>query len=173
MNITLCTLFEGNYHFGVAALTNSLVAAGYSGEVWVGYRGVLPEWITASRCFDRGTGQMRVTPTLTLCLVELATAVHFTYYKPTFIREVLERHAPAATVVAYIDPDIVVKCDWSAMKGWFTEDGISLVEDVNGSMPVLKFLVAASLLRDRASAGCIACLEDLGASWFASARYVR
>ena len=135
MNITLCTLFEGNYHFGVAALTNSLAAAAYSGEVWVGYRGALPDWIAASRCFERGTGRMRVTPTLTLCLVELATPLHFTYYKPTFIGEVLERHAPAATVVAYIDPDIVVKCDWSAMTGWFTEDGISLVEDVNGSMP--------------------------------------
>ena len=40
-----------------------------------------------------------------------------------------------ATVVAYIDPDIVVKCDWPAFTGWFTEDGISLAEDVNWCFP--------------------------------------
>ena len=48
MNITLCTLFEGNYHFGVAALSNSLIAAGYAGDLWVGYRGALPGWIVDS-----------------------------------------------------------------------------------------------------------------------------
>ena len=41
MNISFCTLFEGNYHFGVAALSNSLIAAGYAGTLWVGYRGAL------------------------------------------------------------------------------------------------------------------------------------
>ncbi len=131
MNITLCTLFEGNYHFGVAALSNSLIAAGYSGELWVGYRGALPGWIVDSPSFDRASGELQATPSLKLCMVELDTPLHFTYYKPTFIREMFEKHAPQSTIVAYIDPDIVVKCDWAAMTGWFTEDGISLAEDVN------------------------------------------
>jgi hypothetical protein len=48
MKISLCTLFERNYHFGVAALSNSLIASGYSGDLWVGYRGALPGWITES-----------------------------------------------------------------------------------------------------------------------------
>jgi hypothetical protein len=68
-------------------------------------------------------------------MVELETPLHFTYYKPTFIREMFEKHAPASTVVAYIDPDIVLKCDWPAFTGWFTEDGISLAEDVNWCFP--------------------------------------
>lgn len=135
MNITLCTLFEGNYHFGVAALSNSLIAAGYEGDLWVGYRGALPSWITQSPSFDRSTGRLQVAQTLALCMVELDTPLHFAYYKPTFIREVFERHAPASTVVAYLDPDIVVKYDWSSFTGWFTEDGISLTEDINWSFP--------------------------------------
>ncbi|MBT2322199.1 hypothetical protein J7E62_07500 [Variovorax paradoxus] len=135
MNITLCTLFERNYHFGVAALANSLIAAGYSGELWVGYRGALPAWIVDSPAFDRATGRLQAPAGLVLCMVELDTPLHFTYYKPTFIREMLERHAPQSDVVAYIDPDIVVKCDWPALSGWFTEDGISLAEDINWCFP--------------------------------------
>ncbi|SDC67882.1 hypothetical protein SAMN05444679_104289 [Variovorax sp. CF079] len=135
MNITLCTLFERNYHFGVAALANSLIAAGYTGELWVGYRGALPGWIVDSPAFDRVTGRLQAAPGLVLCMLELDTPLHFTYYKPTFIREMLEKHAPQSDVVAYIDPDIVVKCDWPALTGWFTEDGISLAEDVNWCFP--------------------------------------
>ena len=134
MNITLCTLFEGNYHFGVAALSNSLIAAGYDGELWVGYRGALPGWIVDAPGFDRASNQLQVG-TLKLCMVELDTPLHFTYYKPTFIHEMLEKHAPDAAFVAYIDPDIVMKCDWATFTGWFTDDGISVIEDVNGTLP--------------------------------------
>ncbi|SEA98542.1 hypothetical protein [Variovorax sp. YR216] len=135
MNISLCTLFEKNYHYGVAALTNSLIAAGYQGDLWVGYRGELPAWITGAPSFDAGTGRFEVAPGLTLRMMFLDTPVHFTYYKPTFIRDLLEKHAPEAAVMAYIDPDIVVKCDWPSFCGWFTDDGISLIEDVNWCFP--------------------------------------
>lgn len=135
MNITLCTLFEKNYHFGVAALANSLIAAGYEGELWVGYRGALPGWIVDAPSFDRATGRLQAAPGLTLRMLELDTPLHFTYYKPTFIREMLEKHAPQSDIVVYIDPDIVVKCDWPSLAGWFTEDGISLAEDVNWCFP--------------------------------------
>lgn len=135
MNITLCTLFEGNYHFGVAALANSLAAAGYSGELWVGYRGALPGWIVNSPAFDAASGSFQATPSLKLRMLLLDTPVHFTYYKPTFIRDIFEKYAPEVTIVAYIDPDIVIKCDWPSLTDWFTDDGISLAEDVNWCFP--------------------------------------
>src|ERR1700732_1648164 len=41
----VCTLAEGSYFNGVAALTNSLVHAGFEGSVVVGYRGSKPTWL--------------------------------------------------------------------------------------------------------------------------------
>ena len=73
MKITLCTLFEGHYHYGVAALVNSLAASGYEGTIWVGHRGALPSWIVDHPGFDAGTGRLRVTPRLTLSAIELVS----------------------------------------------------------------------------------------------------
>ena len=68
-------------------------------------------------------------------MLEFDTPLHFTYYKPTFMKKVLQELAPETTIVAYIDSDIVVKCDWPSFAGWFAGDGISLAEDVNWSFP--------------------------------------
>lgn len=131
----LCTLFEGHYHYGVAALVNSLAAAGYEGTVWVGHRGPLPDWIVDRPGFDAVLLRLPVTPTLTLRTVELDPPVSLNYYKPTFMREIMEIHDPGADAVGYVDPDVVVKCSWDAMQAWLSVDGIALVEDADWDMP--------------------------------------
>ena len=135
MKIAVCTLFEGHYHFGVAGLVNSLVAAGYAGTVWVGHRGLLPSWVVEGAGFDRSSKCLHVTPALRLQTVELNPPVSLTYYKPTFMLDILERFAPDVDAVTYMDPDMVVKCDWTAIEQWVSPDSVALVEDVNWSMP--------------------------------------
>lgn len=131
---TLCTLFEGHYHYGVAALANSLMVNGYRGELWVGYRGALANWIVQHPDYHAGSGHLRVSDDFSLHFLLQDTPVFFTYYKATFMLEVLARHAPEADTVAYIDPDIVLKCPWPDMAAWF-EGGIGVVEDVNWNFP--------------------------------------
>lgn len=135
MKITLCTLFEGHYHYGVAALVNSLVSAGYEGTVWVGHRGPLPAWIVDRAGFDPKSARLQVTPHLELRAIELNPPVSLNYYKPTLMREILELLEPQAEVVSYLDPDMVVKCNWAAMHSWLSDDGIALVEDADWDMP--------------------------------------
>lgn len=135
MRITICTLFEDHYHYGVAGLTNSLAAAGYCGTVWVGHRGPLPAWMANNAEFDGDFCNLRVTETLQLRMVRLNPPVSLNYHKPTFMLDVLRTYEPGATAVCYMDPDMVVKCRWSAIEAWMRPDGIALVEDANWSLP--------------------------------------
>ena len=135
MKTAVCTLFEGHYHYGVAGLVNSLSAAGYQGTVWLGHRGPLPSWIVDGNGFDGATKCLQVTQTIQLQTVELNPPVSLTFYKPTFMLDVLERLAPDVGALSYMDPDMVVKCDWTEIKQWITPDGIALVENVNWSLP--------------------------------------
>jgi len=134
MKTTVCTLFEGHYHYGVAGLLNSLAAAGYEGIVWAGHRGPLPAWIVDHADFDHHAKRLRITPALQLQTVELDPPISLNYYKPAFMLDTLERRAPDAAAVAYMDPDMVVKCDWQSIERWLTPDGVALVEDANGSL---------------------------------------
>lgn len=135
MKITLCTLFEGHYHYGVAALVNSLVASGYEGTIWVGHRGGLPPWIVDHPDFDARSKCLRVTPRLTLNAIELDPPFSLNYYKPVLMQAIFSTHEPSCDAVVYLDPDLIVKCAWREIEGWFEEEGIVLVEDINGSLP--------------------------------------
>ena len=124
MKTTLCTLFEGDYHLGAAALLNSLHHAGFDGTFVCGFRGPRPRWAqrTAS-----------LTP-IRVRWVELSVPVHFTNHKAAFMLACLHVHTPDATAVGYIDPDIIVKSSWAVVERWL-RGGVALCEDANASLP--------------------------------------
>lgn len=135
MRTAVCTLFEGHYHHGVAALVNSLVAAGYEGTVWVGHRGPLPAWLVHHAGFDRHAGRLQVTPQVALHAVALDPPRSLNYQKPAFMRALLHVHDTAAEAVVYLDPDLVVKCAWREIEAWFADGAVALVEDIDGILP--------------------------------------
>src|ERR1700749_3152021 len=101
---TVCTVAEGQYHFGVAALCNSLYRHGYRGRVWVGYRGALPGW--AEDPVDCGAWHERaVAPDFTVRFVPVEGAWHLANCKPMLLRRILEALAPDAKGLIYFDSD--------------------------------------------------------------------
>jgi hypothetical protein len=134
MKTTLCTLYEGHYHYGVAALVNSLLTSGFTGQLWAGYRGGLADWIVQHPGWDASQAKLQVSESFSVHFVHQDTPVFFTYYKAHLMRDVFQRHAPDSDTVAYIDPDIVVKCNWDDIGAWF-QGGLGLIEDVNWNIP--------------------------------------
>lgn len=125
MSDAICTLFEGHYHLGVGALINSLHASGFTGRVICGYRGAEPAWAGAARQLHGG---------IEVTFVPITTGVHFTNYKPEFLRDCWQTLCPDAARLYYFDPDIVVKAPWSVLVRW-AADGVALCEDVNAYLP--------------------------------------
>jgi len=123
MNPTVCTLFEGDYHLGAAALINSLHAAGFTGRIVAGFRGTAPAWMG-------GLLQRELPGGIEVQLVPLETPYHLTNYKPDFM---LDRIRAGAESLWYLDPDIVVAARWPFFADWI-EAGIALCEDVNSPL---------------------------------------
>ena len=57
MSMVICTLFEGHFHYGVAALINSHFKYGFKGDIFIGYRGDEPVWASTSKCNETFIGQ--------------------------------------------------------------------------------------------------------------------
>ena len=133
MTSAICTLFEGDFHYGLGALCNSLYLHGFRGVVYAGYRGPMPPW--AARAVPRGSySELTIESQFTLRFVPLATQVHFTNYKPDFMLSVWRDHCPDADALFYFDPDITVICRWSFFEEW-VECGVAVCADVNAEMP--------------------------------------
>lgn len=130
----VCTLFEGNYHYGVGALVNSLCALGFCGEIYAGYRGPLPPW-TESRVRGNGSGTIfDVSSQCRIHFVPLETPLHLNNYKPHFMLRLMNDLCPDETAFFYFDPDIVLRARWSFFEQWVSH-GIALCEDVNHYLP--------------------------------------
>lgn len=133
MKASVCTLFEGDYHYGLGALVNSLYQNGYRGSVWVGYRGALPPW---ARPLNKKKGYKEYTffENCSIRFVLVETDNHFTNYKPDFMLQLWNELCPDKDMLFYFDPDIVVKCRWSYYEEW-AKYGVALCEDVNSPLP--------------------------------------
>lgn len=134
----IVTLFENHYHYGVAALVNSLYRHGFRGSVFAGYRGVLPSWASASTenaglCWQGGT-TLLVADGLQLHFLPLETDYHLTNYKPDFMIRLWNGPAVHAKSMFYFDPDIVVARPWTMYEEW-VDCGVALCEDVNSPLP--------------------------------------
>ena len=136
MTSAICTLFEGSYHFGVGALVNSLCKAGFSGTVFVGYRGALPEWTAqlGSVCNEAGHTLARVTEKVSMLFVPLAGGRHLANLKADFMLQVMDELSPGVDEVFYFDPDVVCIGPWSFFEQW-VQEGVALVIDGNFPMP--------------------------------------
>jgi hypothetical protein len=130
VNSAICTLFEGDYHLGLAALVNSLSAHGFKGTVYAGYRGPLPPWASTTD----PSGTINVTSDITITFVPLTTTIHLTNYKPDFMLDLWKNHCPDADSLFYFDPDIVIKCRWQFFEEW-ADFGVAVCRDMNGDMP--------------------------------------
>lgn len=120
-----CTLGEGDYHHGVAALLNSLVRKGFTGVFAIGWRGTPPPWLDSlERHPDGGwrVGAVRVR------LETLDTPWLLAHVKPRFLLDLFDRLEPLASTVWYADPDLVVDAPWTFFERWVGQ-GVAVCED--------------------------------------------
>ena len=128
-NTAICTLFEGDYHFGLAVFVNSLVQSGYRGTVWAGYRGPLPPWLNQLSQVDAQRNEYVVADCVRMVFVPLKVDWHFTNYKPQFMLDLLAGPARKSQYLWYFDPDIFLRCNWSFFTKW-QRYGIALCEEI-------------------------------------------
>jgi hypothetical protein len=137
MAAVICTLFEGNYHYGVAALVNSLYKQGFTGDFYIGYRGELPPWTGNFRDGEIKDNfvnkSLDIKENLRLNFVSLKTDYHLANYKPDFMLDLLRGPAKEATSIFYFDPDIIVTREWRVFENWIIH-GVAVCEDVNSPL---------------------------------------
>jgi hypothetical protein len=134
MTTSVCTLFEKDYHHGVAALVNSLLRAGFRGRVYAGYRGSLPHWAEKATPSPIGPWHdAALLPVLGECeiaFLPMRTSAHFTNIKPDFMLQIFAEPSLRVDKLFYLDPDICVVERWQFLADWIS-CGVALCEDVN------------------------------------------
>lgn len=139
MSSAVCTIFEGHYHYGVAALSNSLYIHGYRGDIYAGYRGQLPFWASSalnnSAIGWSGCKSMEIITGLWIHFLPITVDSHLAHHKPDFMLQLLEGPAKGNNGIVYFDPDIVIRCKWGFYEKWITY-GVALVHEVvSNDMP--------------------------------------
>jgi hypothetical protein len=126
---TICTLFDGDFHFGLAALLNSLAQSGYKGTVWAGYRGAMPPWVDQLKRLDGPGDAYMVTEEIRVVFVLLETGIHLALYKPQFMLDLLAKQARGCEYIWFFDSDIFLRGKWSFFLSW-QRFGIAVCQDI-------------------------------------------
>ncbi len=133
MKSAVCTLFEGNYHHGLAALSNSLFNNGFRGDFFVGFRGALPPWANtayANADLNWENGKtLKIAEDYKIHFLPIVTDWHLANLKPDFMLDLWSKSAKEAASLFYFDPDIVIKCSWSFYEKW-VGFGVALVHEI-------------------------------------------
>jgi hypothetical protein len=109
-SLLACTLGEGSYHAGTGGLANSLHASGFSGTLYIGCRGELPDWAEGRESLAL-PGGMRVV------FKRMHWARNPNFEKAAFMLSLLEER-PDVSGVAYFDSDVVVRAEWRFFESW-------------------------------------------------------
>lgn len=129
---SVCTLFEKDYHLGLAVFINSLAAYGFEGTIYAGYKGTLPPWLIQLKAGKEAQSYI-LTEKINLLFIELHTEKHLTNYKPDFMLDILNIYDVMCETLFYFDPDIVIKNDWNIFVNWI-QWGPLLCEDINSPL---------------------------------------
>jgi hypothetical protein len=136
---TICTLYEKDYHFGLAAFVNSLVHKGFNGTVWVGYRDGLPPWLhqlqphTPVKSSEESIPSYLVDGQIRIIFIQIDPNIHLANFKPQFMLQILKNYSPESRSLWYFDPDIYLVSSWKMFSKW-TEYGIAVCADINFSL---------------------------------------
>jgi hypothetical protein len=127
---TICTLFDGDFHFGFAALVNSLARGGYKGTVWAGYRGALPPWLSQLKRLNAPGHQYMAGDSIRVVFLLVETDIYLALYKPRFMLDLLTDQASDCKYIWFFDSDIFLRGSWSFFLHWQT-CGVAVCQDVN------------------------------------------
>lgn len=127
MKTIACTLCSGNYHYGVAALANSLFRVGYNGVLWVGYQGDIPKWATNLKKVEE-YHQFSISDDFKLNFLELPKVMVIQKYKPSLMQKILKAQDQEHVAIAYIDADTIIKAKWEFFERW-AELGVGACDD--------------------------------------------
>lgn len=135
----ICTLFEKDYHYGLAAMINSLHISNFQGEIYAGYRGKLPPWVTGTDVDAAGNASFIVTDSINVYFAYQHTDEMLANIKPELIQQVWNHYGTALNAVYYIDCDIIIKAKWHHFEDW-ANYGVALCEDMNSPLSTSNML---------------------------------
>jgi len=144
----ICSLFEGDFHIGLAVLINSIVRAGFKGLFWIGCRGELPPWTRPLK--RRDDGLFEVGEAL-LGFETIDNSRHFGQFKPEFLTRTIEQGI-ARRYLWYFDPDITVRCGWDFFEMWVSH-GVCLCQEFTMGTMSSRHPIRAAWMRMAREAG--------------------